>query len=180
MASRSTFTSRNTRADTKKYSRIVRIFLYLMLGLSFVNGLARADYTSSVCVIGLIALWFEKKDAALLFFYALCFTALCDLAWIFIHGNYLHDYGAIPAGTPATMTNLLRLHKWSLGVSIVQFMTKICSLFYVYMFWFLLGHDDEDLPLEDKHLNTYNAYADEMTTGDGMGEATVNSIHSRS
>jgi hypothetical protein len=43
--------------------------LYTLLalqGLSFVNGLARADYTSSVCVIGLIALWFEKKDAALL------------------------------------------------------------------------------------------------------------------
>ena len=77
---------------------------------------------------------------------------------------------------------------------------QICSLFYVYMFWFLLGHDDEDLPLEDKHLNTYvcpsarrpcvtywwpqlrryNAFAEEMTTGEGMGDPTVNSMHARS
>ena len=47
------------------YGEHVKRFTYAMLVLAYLNSLARADVTASICTIGLMSLWFRRKDVAL-------------------------------------------------------------------------------------------------------------------
>merc|ERR1719198_1128998 len=99
------------------------------------NCVARADYTVAICAIGLLGLWFQKRAAALLFFYCLVGTLFIDVAWLSVHGHYLDKFGRIPASAPETIVDLMRLHKWSLGMSCVMLLTKVMSLYPSYKFY---------------------------------------------
>lgn len=72
------------------------------------------------------------------YFYALAFSFCLDLAWVSIHGNYLHDYGKIPSEASTSIRNIIQMHKFSLGISIVQLLFKFVSLWYVYRYWYFL------------------------------------------
>ena len=130
------------------YAVHVTRFTYVMLVLAYFNSLARADHTASVCVIGLISLWFKRKDVALVYFYTLAFSFVLDLTWVSIHGQYLRDYGKIPNEASGSIRSVIHLHKFSLAISIVQLLFKFVSLFYVYRFWYFLRRDSGQIDMD--------------------------------
>jgi len=148
-----------------KYGDKLKILVYIMLVTSYFGGLARADLTGVSCVIGLISLHFRHKEAAAVFFGLVVLTFALDIVWITIHGQYLQQYGRIPKTASASITHLVRLHKMSLGMSIMQIFLKFTTSFFAYKYWYYLLPNDHLKVVggnpEMEKLEYYNDYAHE-------------------
>ena len=110
-----------------------------MLGAS--NCLARSDPTIIVATIGFLAMVMRSRDMMRLFYWLHCFCFLLDVVWVGVHGDYLHSFGRVPSEAHRAMANLIRLHKWSLGVSIVLILDKLFSFYHLYQFYATLPRD---------------------------------------
>eukprot|EP00753_Platysulcus_tardus_P020991 PLAT8557.1.p2 GENE.PLAT8557.1~~PLAT8557.1.p2 ORF type:complete len:152 (+),score=60.53 PLAT8557.1:304-759(+) len=125
----------------QQHGKWVKGFNYTFLVLSLLNCLARADPTVVICMLGFHAIWTQRKNYAWLYGVTLAASWILDIAWVSVHGSYLQDFGAIPDDAATSIKNLIRLHKWSLGISIVELMAKFFSFYFVYHFWRALTPD---------------------------------------
>jgi hypothetical protein len=64
----------NAKFIVARWRKCVLYLIYTMLALGFMNDVARADYTTSISVIGLIAVWFRKRSPCYLVFFILLLT----------------------------------------------------------------------------------------------------------
>jgi hypothetical protein len=136
------------------YGGWTKTFCYTFFVISILNSLARADCTFGIAILGLLSILHSHKGLAEIFFGLLTFSLIIDIAWTATHGNYLHDFGRIPRMAADSMASLMRMHKFSLAISIIQILAKSSSLFFVYNFWNVLP---QKLP---QHINSNAAYND--------------------
>ena len=117
------------------YGGWTKAFCYTFFIISILNSLARADCTFGIAILGLLSILHSHKGLAEIFFGLLIFSLIIDVAWTTTHGNYLHDFGRIPRMAADSMASLMRMHKFSLAISIIQILAKTSSLYFVYRFW---------------------------------------------
>lgn len=122
------------------YGGWTKSFCYTFFALSILNSLARADCTFGIAIVGFLSILHSHKGLAEIFLGLLVFSWFVDLAWILTHGPYLHDFGRIPRMAADSMANLMRMHKFSLAISILQLLAKTASIYPIFNFWTSLPH----------------------------------------
>ena len=122
------------------YGGWTKSFCYTFFALSILNSLARADCTFGIAIVGFLSILHSHKGLAEVFLGLLVFSWFVDLVWILTHGPYLHDFGRIPRMAADSMANLMRMHKFSLAISILQLLAKTASLYPIFYFWTSLPH----------------------------------------
>ena len=122
------------------YGGWTKSFCYTFFALSILNSLARADCTFGIAIVGFLSILHSHKGLAEVFLGLLVFSWIVDLVWILTHGPYLHDFGRIPRMAADSMANLMRMHKFSLAISILQLLAKTASFYTIFNFWTSLPH----------------------------------------
>ena len=100
--------------------------------------MARADCTFGIAILGIFSILHRNKELSSIFVGTLAFSLIVDLVWTTSHGVYLHDFGKIPKMAASSMAGIMRMHKFSLAISIVQILAKVPGLYFSYKYYLLL------------------------------------------
>ena len=123
-------------------------FCYAFFALAMLDSMARADCTFGIAVLGIFSILHRNKELSKIYVGTLFFSLIVDLVWTSTHGVYLHDFGKIPKMAAGSMAAIMRMHKFSLAISIVQILAKACGLWFSYKYYAMLP-EKKSSDLED-------------------------------